>query len=65
MALAAARDARVPISSALGHNKDRDLTVAFPEANCWVVRDIGHLDLLDDADVFAQLRWIMAAPAPG
>ena len=62
-ALAGARDALVPIASALGRSRSPEWTLAFPEPSCWVGDDIGHLDLLDHTEVYAEIRRIFAAKA--
>jgi pimeloyl-ACP methyl ester carboxylesterase len=54
-ALAGARDALVPVDSALG----------FPDAQNWIGARVGHLDLLDDAEVYARLREILSPPGSG
>ncbi len=59
-ALAGTRDALVPVASALGRNKQPGRTLAFPESHCWLGHGMGHLDLLDRPEVYAQLRAILA-----
>lgn len=53
-ALAGARDALVPVDSALG----------LPEAERWVGKRVGHMALLDDAEVYARLRAILSPRDP-
>jgi hypothetical protein len=53
-ALAGARDGLVPVDSALG----------FPDAEPWIGKRVGHMDLLDDAEVYARLRDILSARDP-
>jgi pimeloyl-ACP methyl ester carboxylesterase len=54
-------DGLVPVASALGKHKTRELTLAFPEAHQWVALGTNHLDLLDRAAVYAQLEeWFSA-----
>ncbi|MBX3673836.1 MAG: alpha/beta hydrolase [Burkholderiales bacterium] len=48
-------DGLVPVPSALGEGS----SLAFPARNRWVVRGLGHLDLLDHPAVQAKLRrWL-------
>jgi hypothetical protein len=54
-------DGLVPSSSALGRHRDPARSLPFPESSCWVGRDLGHLDLLDDAEVYEQIRRWLAA----
>lgn len=55
-------DGLVPVASALGHSDDPAQRLAFAPQNIAVVRGLGHLGLLSDARVHAQLRrWL--APA--
>jgi hypothetical protein len=54
-ALAGGRDGLVPVDSALG----------FPQAERWVGKRIGHMDLLDDAEVYARLRAILSPRSSG
>ena len=63
-ALAGARDLLVPVDSALGRHAEPGRTLAFPEAQRWVGDGLGHLQLLDDAQVYERLRALMAASAP-
>ncbi len=52
-------DGLVPLTSALGQNKDPARALAFPAANRLVARGLGHLDLLDDRAVAERLRaWL-------
>lgn len=48
-------DGLVPVESALGRCERAELTLGFPEANCWVAHGAGHVDLLSRADVYAKL----------
>jgi pimeloyl-ACP methyl ester carboxylesterase len=52
-------DGLVPLDSALGRHKDPSLTLAFPKDRQWVGFETGHLQLLGDPGVYAQLRnWL-------
>jgi pimeloyl-ACP methyl ester carboxylesterase len=65
--LAGTRDVLVPVASALGRHENPARRLGFPEAHCWIGRGLGHFDLLEHPEVYAQLRAIMtpAAPPPG
>jgi hypothetical protein len=56
-------DGLVPLDSALGRHIDPARCLAFPPERQWIGADIGHLDLLNRAEVYAQLRYWLAAPA--
>ena len=49
-------DGLVPLDSALGKHKDPGRTLQFPEHHQWVGFETGHLKLLGDPAVYAQLR---------
>jgi pimeloyl-ACP methyl ester carboxylesterase len=52
-------DGLVPLSSALGQHADESLGLCFPEAQQWRGYGMNHLDLIDDAEVYEQLRrWL-------
>jgi hypothetical protein len=52
-------DGLVPHASALGDHPDPELALAFPAERRWIGYDMHHLDLLDRADVYEQLRqWL-------
>jgi pimeloyl-ACP methyl ester carboxylesterase len=54
-------DGLVPLDSALGRHKDPAQTLAFPKQRQWVGHGIGHLELLNRAEVYAQLKqWLRA-----
>jgi len=56
-------DGLVPVDSALGRHKRRDLTLAFPDSHQWIVFGTGHLDLLSKPDVYDKLRqWFGSTP---
>jgi hypothetical protein len=45
--------------SALGHHRRADHTLAFPKSHQWIGYELGHTDLLDHPQVYAQLRrWL-------
>ena len=55
-------DGLVPVSSALGRDRDPSLDLAFPETHRWVGYGIGHLDLLSRLDVYEHIRaWLTEA----
>jgi pimeloyl-ACP methyl ester carboxylesterase len=52
-------DGLVPVESALGRHEKAEMTLAFPDANQWVAFGTNHLDMLNRAEVYAQLRsWL-------
>jgi len=52
-------DGLVPLASALGRHADPARTLAFREDRQWVGYGMGHLELLNRPEVFAQLRrWL-------
>ena len=52
-------DGLVPVDSALGRHKRPDLTLGFPGDRQWIAYGVGHLDLLNRAEVYEQLRaWL-------
>lgn len=52
-------DGLVPLDSALGRHADPAHCLDFPESNRWVGYGLNHMDLLDDAGVYAQLKhWL-------
>ncbi len=53
-------DGLVPLRSALGHHKDTERALTFPEGHRKVFYGLSHLGLLDSQDVCAQLQqWIV------
>lgn len=57
-------DGLVPVASALGQHRQVRRQLAFDADKQWTGRNMGHLDLLDHAEVYAQLRrWVLAAAA--
>jgi pimeloyl-ACP methyl ester carboxylesterase len=55
-------DGLVPLDSALGQHTDPARTLGFPKARQWIGYGIGHLQLLSDSEVHAQLRKWLAQP---
>jgi hypothetical protein len=55
-------DGLVPVDSALGRHTERERTLAFAADRQWVGYGLHHLDLLDDAEAYATLRRMLAAP---
>jgi hypothetical protein len=52
-------DGLVSLDSALGRHRDPARTLRFGQARQWVGHGMGHLDLLNRAEVYAQLlRWL-------
>jgi hypothetical protein len=52
-------DGLVPLDSALGRHRDPARSLAFPEDHQWVGYGLGHLDLLNSPEVYAQLLgWL-------
>jgi pimeloyl-ACP methyl ester carboxylesterase len=52
-------DGLVPLDSALGRHADLRLDLAIPPARQWVRYNTGHLELLWQPEVFAQVReWL-------
>jgi hypothetical protein len=52
-------DGLVPLDSALGRHADPLRTLAFAQDRQWVGEGMGHLELLNRPEVYAQLkRWL-------
>ncbi len=52
-------DGLVPLSSALGCHKKAELNLLFPESHQWIGRNMNHLDLLNDPEVYATIKkWL-------
>ena len=52
-------DGLVPLRSALGQHADKRLALCFPESQQWVGYGMNHMDLLDSAGLYEQLRkWL-------
>jgi pimeloyl-ACP methyl ester carboxylesterase len=61
-------DGLVPVDSALGRHIRPELTLHLPEAQQWIAFGTAHLDLLNDAKVYAKIRsWLShtGAARPG
>ena len=56
-------DGLVAVDSALGRHKKPALTLGFPDAHQWIGFGMGHLDLLDRAEVYATLQRWLASPS--
>jgi pimeloyl-ACP methyl ester carboxylesterase len=55
-------DGLVPLASALGRHRVKSRALNFAPENTWVGQGMNHLDLLDRAEVLAQLRtWLLPA----
>ncbi len=53
-------DGLVPLDSALGRHADPRLALAIPPSQQWVRYGMGHLELLWQPEVFAQVReWLL------
>jgi hypothetical protein len=58
-------DGLVPVASALGDHADPARALAIPAERRWIGYGMGHLDLLDRAEVYEQLReWLKAEDSP-
>ena len=52
-------DGLVTLDSALGHHKNADLNLLFPETHQWIARDMNHLDLLNQPEVYETIKqWL-------
>jgi pimeloyl-ACP methyl ester carboxylesterase len=52
-------DGLVPLSSALGRHKDKELNLPFPASHQWVGREMNHMDLLNHPEVYATIeKWL-------
>ena len=52
-------DGLVTLNSALGRHENADLNLLFPETNQWVGRDMNHLSLLNQPEVYETInRWL-------
>jgi len=56
-------DGLVPLDSALGRHSDRRRSLHFPKSRQWIGYEMGHLELLHRAEVYAQLRAWLEEPA--
>ena len=54
-------DGLVPLNSALGRHKNADLNLLFPETHQWIARDMNHMDLLNQPEVYETIkRWLQS-----
>jgi len=52
-------DGLVTLNSALGRHKNADLNLLFPKTHKWVARDMNHMDLLNQPEVYETIkRWL-------
>ncbi len=52
-------DGLVTLNSALGRHKNADLNLLFPETHQWIARDMNHMDLLNQPEVYETIkRWL-------
>ena len=52
-------DGLVTLNSALGHHKNTDFNLLFPETHQWIARDMNHLDLLNQPEVYETIKqWL-------
>ena len=52
-------DGLVTVSSALGGHKKPEMNLNFPEAHQWIGRNMNHLDLLNNREVYEIVReWL-------
>lgn len=52
-------DGLVPLNSALGQHKDDELTLLFPKTHQKIVRNVNHVDLLDQSEVYETIKhWL-------
>jgi pimeloyl-ACP methyl ester carboxylesterase len=58
-----AGDGLVTVASALGQHKDSARALHFAPERQWLAQGVGHLALLSDAGVYAQLRAWLRPPA--
>lgn len=55
-------DGIVPLDSALGRHADPRLALQFDKRRQWVAHETGHLDLLSDPRVYAQIsKWLASS----
>ncbi|WJG08159.1 alpha/beta fold hydrolase [Aliiglaciecola sp. LCG003] len=52
-------DGLVPLDSALGKHENKTFTLQFPRTHQWIGRDISHMQLLSDPDIYVAIRhWL-------
>ena len=49
-------DGLVPVNSALGQHKNTDLKLNFPKTHQYIIRNINHLELLNNSKVYEILK---------
>lgn len=53
-------DGLVPTDSALGHHEEPRYDMAFPKSRQWLGYGMGHMDLLDNPEVYEQIKqWFL------
>ena len=57
-------DGLVPVASALGRHRDPAKALPIPKSHQWIGHGIGHLELLNRPEVYAQLRAWFGEGAP-
>ncbi len=57
-------DGLVPLDSALGRHRDPARALHVPKAQQWVGHETGHLQLLNQPELYAQLLAWLGGPAP-
>jgi len=52
-------DGLVTLNSALGRHKNADLNLFFPKTHQWIARDMNHMDLLNQPEVYETIKqWV-------
>jgi len=52
-------DGLVTLNSALGRHNNADLNLLFPKTHQWIARDMNHMDLLNQPEVYETIkRWL-------
>lgn len=52
-------DGLVPLDSALGRHESKSFTLQFPKAHQWIGRDISHMQLLSNPQVYTAIKnWL-------
>jgi len=54
-------DGLVTLNSALGRHKNADLNLLFPETRQWIARDMNHMDLLNQQEVYETIKQWLAS----
>lgn len=55
-------DSLVTLNSAMGHHKNEDLTPLFPKTHQKIVRNMNHLDLLNQSEVYETIKLWLTNP---